>query len=257
MSHFYTKDGQSAYEVPCKSRPGEMRATTLADAKKLGLVPSVTTIFQLLDKPALNHWLTEQVFIAIDKLTPRKLDESLEIYKSRIITESKKISESTSKRGTEIHDKLEHYIKGLRSAYDLSEEADYKIINAVSLELEKLNPSWKWVTEQSFYHPAGFGGKVDLHSQHDPFDPEGGIILDFKTKNTADFTKKLAYPEHMMQLAAYRLGLDKPKAVCYDLFISTVEPGLVKLHKWTEEEIQKGEKMFLLLLEYWKLANNI
>lgn len=254
MSHFYTKEGQSLYEVPCKSRPGEMRATTLADCKKLGLGVGVTEVFKLLDKPNLNNWIVDQIFLAFGSEKGKKLDESPEAYKKRIKEKADMIRKTVSQRGTEIHDKLEQQIKTKQvNVNDKDLTILLKVVHVLEVELGHT----KWVTEQSFYHPAGFGGKVDLHSQHDPFDPEGGIILDFKTKNTDDFTKKLAYPEHMMQLAAYRLGLDKPKAACYDLFISTVEPGLVKLHKWSEEEIQKGEKMFLLLLEYWKLSNNI
>jgi hypothetical protein len=49
--HFYTKDGHPAYTTIGKT--GE-RPTTLRDARKLGLLPSVTTINGMLSKAGLD-----------------------------------------------------------------------------------------------------------------------------------------------------------------------------------------------------------
>ena len=56
--HWYTKDGTPAYTqlVASGKRKGLDRPTTLRDARKLSLVPSVTTLMNLMDKPALTHW---------------------------------------------------------------------------------------------------------------------------------------------------------------------------------------------------------
>jgi hypothetical protein len=59
-----------------------------------------------------------------------------------------------------------------------------------------------WVSEKSFACELGFGGKLDLHA---PADGDG-IVIDFKTKEFTDPAKVDAYDEHLMQLAAYRLG---------------------------------------------------
>ena len=58
--HWYDKDGNACFEVP-KAKGGGMRATTLADARKLGLYPSVTTIMGVMAKPQLDDWKLQQV----------------------------------------------------------------------------------------------------------------------------------------------------------------------------------------------------
>jgi hypothetical protein len=47
-----------------------------------------------------------------------------------------------------------------------------------------------------------------------------------------------------------------PHARCANVFVSVTHPGLIKVHEWPEEELQKGWKMFQALLTYWKLKNN-
>ena len=47
--HWYTKDGAPAYTVEGKTG---VRNTTLRDARKLGLIPSVTTIISIMEKKA-------------------------------------------------------------------------------------------------------------------------------------------------------------------------------------------------------------
>ena len=46
------------------SAKGEPRPTTLRDARKLGLLPSVTNILSILSKPELTSWLQEQAVMA-------------------------------------------------------------------------------------------------------------------------------------------------------------------------------------------------
>ena len=58
-NHWYTRDGEPMYTV--EAAKGGQRATTLRDARKLSLVPSVTTILNVAAKPALNQWLQRQV----------------------------------------------------------------------------------------------------------------------------------------------------------------------------------------------------
>jgi hypothetical protein len=107
-----------------------------------------------------------------------------------------------------------------------------------------------WVAEASFADKLGFGGKVDLHSRDGQ-----GIIIDFKTKAKDDLDAKLLYFDYCVQLAAYRSGLDMKTATCYNLIISTTSPGVLYLHKWDEDSLRKGLRMFKLMLAYWQLDN--
>ena len=77
-SHWYTQDGKPFYEIENKSAPGTMRRVTLRDARKLNLVPSVTTITGVISKPQLEAWKIEQAILASLTLprTPKESDDS-------------------------------------------------------------------------------------------------------------------------------------------------------------------------------------
>jgi len=53
---------------------GGQRATTLRDARKLSLVPSVTTILNIVAKPALLAWMQQQVLYSALTL-PKRAEE--------------------------------------------------------------------------------------------------------------------------------------------------------------------------------------
>src|SRR5512139_2124965 len=98
--HWYTKDGKPAYTVIGKN--GKERATTLRDAKKEGLVPSVTTILKEANKPALATWIQKQVLMAALTLT-RNPEESDEAFINRIMEDSKQQAIKAAERGTQVH----------------------------------------------------------------------------------------------------------------------------------------------------------
>lgn len=225
--------------MPRATGKGE-RPTTLADARKLKLVPSVTTIIAVAAKPFLAQWQEEQVISAACEwhYTP---GDDVEVWKKQIRQMSREIGRSASETGNIIHDAMEKWYLGDKSDNPIIKEAADKI----ELELGE----HVWIPEASF-NRNGIGGKVDLYS------PDGeGIIIDFKTKNVNDPKKLKGYFDHCVQLAAYRDGLNLPHAKCYNLYISTQVPGLVKLHEWKESDIVRGLKMFNALKEYWMLSN--
>jgi hypothetical protein len=39
------------------------------------------------------------------------------------------------------------------------------------------------------------------------------------------------------------------------VFASASNHGLIKIHEWSEEELQRGWAMFQALLTFWKLKN--
>lgn len=238
--HWYTTEGVPRYEVPRSSGKGT-RATTLADAKKLKLVPSVTTVLTIAAKPMLERWKTEQAITAA--LTNPKLDtEDYTSWLRRIFSLSQEKSKVAADVGTYIHNNLESYY--------LNEPIDEDIRHIIEPTIEIISenfPKLKLNPEVSFASERGFGGKIDISGKN--------VILDFKTKDKETVDSSLVYEEHIMQLAAYRIGLKMPRARCFNIFIST-RNGTGYLHEHTQEELKRGEKMFLHLLEYWKLLNN-
>lgn len=245
MSHWYALDGTPTYEINRKDGKGT-RPTTLRDARSLKLVPSVTTVMSSVHKPGLEKWKNDQILKAAMERPFNSSFDGPDRWKQHIFLKSQEEGKMAAETGNTIHDQMELFYKGK----EIDPKYEVFCMPGIGL-IESSIGKVRWHAESSFAHKDGYGGKCDLHSRDSK-----GIILDFKTKSAENFSKVKPYDEHCVQLAAYRLGLDLPKADCYNLFISTKEPGKILLHKWSEEEVSRGEKMFYLLLEYWKLVNN-
>ena len=238
-NHWYQPDGAPAYSVTASN--GNQRPTTLRDAKKLGLIPSVTTIIKAAASPGLEAWKLNQMMLAALTL-PRSENETEESFVARIQSDSREQGRKAAERGTEVHAAIEKFYEGTIQADALPYlEAVYKAVNEHFGDLN-------WSVEKSFGSTKGFGGKIDLHSTDGD-----GVVIDFKTKEftTESMEKAVGYDEHVMQLAAYREGLELPKARCANVFVSVIEPGLVVIKEWEQGEIERGWKMFDALKEYW------
>lgn len=237
--HWYTRDGEPAYTTVGAN--GKTRNTTLRDARKDNLVPSVTTILNVAAKPGLENWKLQQVLLAALTL-PRRDDEPETAYIDRIISDSKEQGKAAADEGTRIHAAIQQFYE---------EEPGYpyaEYVGAVDAKITQEFGSRKWICERAFAHELGFGGKCDMHSD--------GIVLDIKTKEFTDPDKVEGYDEHAMQLAAYRVGLGMPDARCANVFVSRSQPGLVKIIEWSQEDLDRSWKMFVRLLEFWQLKNN-
>src|SRR6185369_1021896 len=83
--HFYTRAGEPAYTIVGKN--GVERNTTLRDARKLDLVPGVTSIIRCAAAPGLEAWKQDQLLLAALTL-PRLDGESEKSWLSRVKTDS-------------------------------------------------------------------------------------------------------------------------------------------------------------------------
>jgi hypothetical protein len=242
--HWYTKDGTPAYTTIGKT--GE-RATTLRDARKLGLLPSVTTINGMLSKAGLDTWKQQQVLLAALTL-PRLPDEPESEWLSRVMQDSKATGREAAERGTAIHAVIEAYFDQVY----MPEKPPY--LDGIDKALEKAFGSQLWLSEKSFGHPLGFGGKCDLMAK--PINGKGdGFVVDFKTKDT-NLDKVDVYFEHEMQLAAYREGLGVPAARCAIVFVNGTT-NQVKLIEIEEQKLQNGWECFQHLLRVYQIKNGI
>jgi hypothetical protein len=238
--HWYRRDGTPQYSV--EAAKGGMRATTLRDARKMNLVPSVTTILKSAASPGLEAWKLNQMLLAALTL-PRVDGESEESFVTRVVADSKEHAKMAAERGTRVHAAVEKHYEGVVD----EEMSDYQL--GVSKSIREAFGDLAFLPEKAFAHELGFGGKVDLHAP--------GVVLDIKSK---EFTSKTldkveAYDEHMMQLAAYRVGLGMPEARCANVFASVTEPGLCKVVEWSQEDLSRGWTMFESLLKYWQAKN--
>ena len=237
--HWYTRDGTPTYTIVGKN--GKVRNTTLRDAREMNLVPSVTTILNVAAKPQLTQWLQKQVLLAALTL-PKISTESEDEYLARILEDSKEQGRAAADAGTDIHAAIESFYRG--EVWDKHKEHVQGCVNALDGHFGQQG----WITERSFGHELGYGGKVDLHCP--------GIVADVKTKEFTDPAKVDGFDEHRMQLAAYRVGLGQPHARCVNVFVSRSVPGLCVIKEWTAEELDQAWNLFYHLLRFWQIKNN-
>lgn len=237
--HWYAQDGEPMYTIIGAN--GKERNTTLRDAKKLKLVPSVTTILGMIAKPSLENWKINQALNSAITLE-RDEDESFEAFAYRCKEDSKKIGKKAAEEGTRIHALIENSFLGN------GESVPYK---AIKKFLDDNFPDEEWLAEDSFCAESGYGGKIDLYSK-------SGIFVDFKTKDNLEGKDpaKLVYDEHGMQLSAYAqgCGFDNPKRI--SIFVDRKDVGLIACHVWDDDTHARHLAMFNSILQYWKLVKN-
>jgi len=248
MSHYYKQDGSPLYTLVGKN--GKERDTNLGDARKLKLVPSVTTILSVLDKPQLNKWQREKVLECVH-LVPdyNEYHGTKEEWEAEVWKLYKERTSIYSIRGSEVHSKLERFYKtGVVHPEDEEQLSE-------TIRLVKTLGYHQAEAEANFADPEGYGGQIDLVLHPDGLDDKPGAIIDFKTRQGDKLDKRSIYDSYLMQIAAYRNALPF-EADCYNILISVTHPDVAYLHKYTEEELQRGLEQFECLLQYWKLSNN-
>lgn len=253
MGHFYEKGtGQPRYETPYADPSKGMRRATIADARKHGWLPSVTTVLDILDKPALNRWKVGQ---AVEATYGKHKAEgtSLTKFMNRCIWDADKVAREARERGSRVHDHIEKYLLGCTTGFS---NDDYKIVQAVgNFTCQEAPQSNDWRIEEYFGDKRGFGGKVDFSAKPIP------LVMDYKSK---EFTsedieagKIKGWPEQCRQLAAYANGLGIPKAKLINVFVSVTEPGLIVPYEWTPEQAKQGWKEFKAILNCYQTINRM
>ena len=178
--HWYKPDGEPAYTI--KGANGAMRATTLRDARKLGLLPSVTTIIRCAAAPGLEQWKRNQLLLAALTL-PRRENELEVDWLRRVEQDSQETGRKAADKGTAIHAAIEQHYRGQAPEQDYW---DHVKVSAAAL-LDRCGEQ-AWHAERSFAF-GGYAGKTDLHSD--------AWVIDVKTKD-GDGPHEL-YDEHLMQ----------------------------------------------------------
>ena len=234
--HWYYRDGTPCYTVLAKN--GNERGTTLRDARKLDLLPSVSTIMKVAASPGLDNWKQKQMLLAALTL-PKIEGEAEDDYISRIIRDSKETGRRAAERGTIIHGALESWYGQRKFDADFGE-----YIIGVDNAIRRYFGDQVWCAEKSFGIADGYGGKVDLHSAF--------VVIDFKTKEFTEDNLPKPYDENIMQLAAYRKGLGFSNARCANVFVSVTEPGLVHVVEHSDDDLIRGASMFDSLLAFWR-----
>lgn len=241
--HWYLPDGTPMHFVEKKA--GGLRPTTLADAKKMGnLLPSVTTIDKILDKPQLNEWRINNAILAACT-TPRIEGESEDDFCRRVReVDAESVSDTAKQIGTDVHNAIEMSLSG--NPYELTLEPFVKPVVSAVLEMGRV------VCLEKTLIGEDYAGRVDCIVENDATI----TIVDFKTTGAKALPKK-SYPEHQRQLAAYAatIGNTGNKRIqTANIYISTVREGEISV--CINPDWQDSYQAFKLIVKLWQILNN-
>jgi len=242
--HWYDKDGNAVFEVP-KAKGGGMRATTIADARKLNLYPSVTTVLSVLAKPSLDDWKLQQVAERAYSNPPQDAEEA-SAYSRRIIDGAFEQVGEAADLGTRIHAAIEAHFKG-EPVEDEMQVYVKPVVGALERTgIKLLQHELRLVNESE-----GYAGTTDavmvLGGQQG--------VLDFKSRKTKPGVLCEPWETEPMQIAAYtraKFGPDHYMTVGANVYISTTEPGRVEIVTYDDGQLHKAWYAFQAANSLWQ-----
>jgi hypothetical protein len=244
-SHWYTNEGKAMHSVTKADGEGE-RPTTIRDARKHTLIPSVTNILGVIGKDALTTWKVNQAILQT-LISPKTENESNDYYCKRIQSESMTQVQEAADLGSKIHHAMENWlIEKVQPPQDAMTYVQPVMdwFSATGLNVTD--------TEKILVNAAeGYAGTADVIFT---YGKKGCGILDFKTRRTKEGKKVEAYVGQAMQLAAYAAAefgenvLDK--CLLANIYISTTEPGRIEVIK--HDNPRKHYDAFLNCCALWR-----
>lgn len=256
QSHYYRATDAGIvpfYEMPAKK--GGMKAPTIADARELGLLVSISRIASMLPKPALNAWLQSQAIIAALTL-PRLPSEALDTFAVRVVADMEAQSQVAIGFGTQLHAQIERELLGQ------SPDHCSDLLNPYMVHVRK------WLEENVLTVLGaeqivgdlglGIGGKLDLLCVLNmPGNPIG--IVDFKTQGIKAGKPANFYNDWPIQLSGYAYCVKEKGA--YEIWpqlisvvVDSKVPGPVHFKNWGDPE--SYWQVFCHCLEIFCYVNN-
>ena len=256
-NHWYDEKGRPQHTY--KTKKGDIKPTTLRQARANGWFPSVTTVLSTIAKPGLESW---KIRTALgDAFDNRPFaNEDVRTYIGRIMDKATQRGEAIMDFGTNIHNAIELALKGggWEGSVMHPEGYEYELAEFVNPVAELFaDNKWKPVGLETVLVGDGYAGTADCTYIAEN---EYGII-DFKT--TGDATKPerdLVRPEYPAQIAMYHVaehgGIDD-KAAGYNIFISRdANIGSVKVVRYDAERLRKEFEFGMRCVHNWQHLNN-
>lgn len=254
QSHYYraTDQGvQAFYEM--RGKNGKMRAPSIADARELNLLVSISRIAGMLPKPALNAWLQSQAIISALTL-PRLPDEPVDVFAQRVVSDMEAQSQVAMGFGTRLHAQIETEL--LSHNIFCPEELVPFMVGVrqwVKENVSEVIGVEQIVGDLRF----GIGGKLDLLCRLNmPGNPIA--VVDFKTSAVKN-GKPGWYPDWFLQLCGYAYCVKEKGSYeiwpcLLSIVIDSKVPGPVYVKQWENPEY--GWEVFLHCLEIFCYVNN-
>ena len=268
-SHWYKADGTPCHRLP-RVRGGGLRPTTLRDARRLQLFPSVTSILGIFAKPQLDKWKMRQVAHASMRLD-RTEGESDDYFADRIIEEAFAQVEQAADLGSRIHDAIDKHFDGNPIPDDLVTYIQPVLKWKEAKDLEFVERELRVVNKAH-----GFAGTMDVAcvkfgsgEEHSKFNVERSTfdvrqlsrqsaigVVDFKTRKTKPGAKVTSYDGQAMQIAAYGATYwgeeNLPRMFGANAYISTTEPGRLEVCSYTPQQLMAEWEVFKMACAIWR-----
>lgn len=236
--HWYSRDGSPRFVKP-NGKP-----VTLREARKEGLLPSVTTVIQILAQPGIDKWKWETIRNQI-KCTPRKRSETVAAWYDRCTARARELCGTAAEDGDAIHRAINAHLVGAEPVAGLTPWVD--AFRAFQTEfLAEVTAS------ETVLIGHGYAGTRDLAGLDWS---KGEVLVDIKTQEW-DGKKPDVKPHWAIQLAAYlRCGPDMAttgQPECWNWIIHRSNPDKSYLHIWSESEIATAQDQWLKLFALWR-----
>ena len=237
--HWYKENGESAHTIMGKN--GNFRNTTVADARKMLLYPSVTSILSILDKPQLTNWKIEQAIMACLTL-PKEENETLEDYAKRVVKDSKESTGKAAEHGTKMHTEMENILLGRAVSGDETLAPYIETFKKWSdANIEKTYWCEKGLVG------AGYAGRCDAYVK---LRNVGDAIIDLKNRKVNPKYDPF-YDTDCAQLWAYRSASENPKCACVSVVLASNDPTKLMTKVWDEDELYQAGIAFCAMQKVW------
>ena len=273
-SHWYRRDGSPCHTQPYadkkRAAKGETRSTHVGDARKLGLLPSVTNVLNIKSNPMLSAWSREQVLL-IAARNPRMQGESDEDYVKRIEGLFQCEMDELREIGHKFHAAMEEF-------------AHLKVVNPDNYDGADIpvDAGKAWFSDRvmSVQHTertvvsGKYAGTLDLvcEMRSGASSSSQVSIVDYKTRRggwardkKTGMWKCATYEADVLQLAAYRAALceqigfpfDTPLMDCISLIVPSgnVPSGEIPdayEKVWEFGDLANAKRTFDHLLDAWQ-----
>lgn len=260
--HWYNWHGESCYET--RGANGKIRSTTLRDARKLNLLPSVTTISNIVDKPGLhlakNNMVAEEMFNMFFEDDTEIHSGDLAYMQKESVRRANKHWEDDANTGTIIHDAIESSLVAPLD-YNPDQEVWLRKLNKSTRVGEYVGVVNKWLLDNKIEidltevvcvsKEYGYAGKTDVVATY----KGEQIIIDWKTTSTKEGQKVKPWDSHPQQIAAYSKALWKElPSYGVNVYLSTTEidphPRLEAVW-WTKEQLEEAFDTFIATFKLW------
>ncbi len=247
--HWYTQNGVACHEI--KGANGKMRDTDLRDARKLGLLPSVTEIIKVADKPVIDNWRVDQAIMeAITQ--PEIAGESLEDRAKRIKKGAEAQAKAARDRGSEIHDLYTRYFHGQLGIEPEKLDHIRHLIEWERAEVGQVLWSEKILVHREYAGTADLAYVASSLGKADEL-----IVADFKGMDLKEGKEPNTYDEWLYQLGAYAQAIEYTgvKVNGGAILIFDRSTGRIVPRYYSRAELETGIEAFNLLLRFWQLKN--